>query len=124
MSTLGRDPYEHRGRHFGRALHAFINVGHLIANGLVIMRDLENGTKSVDTLTGESVLPFNMTGSTPSSDSISERREHYIFQAMLKMFPDFNKSLEDGTLTPTDIIAISTSVSTIDLLPHTPRQYL
>ncbi|RDB18284.1 hypothetical protein Hypma_000648 [Hypsizygus marmoreus] len=57
------DPLTHRGRHFGRTVHAFCNIRSIITNGLIFLAD----EPEVENL------------------SAQERREYRVFRELLKM---------------------------------------
>jgi len=73
----GTDPLVHYGRHFGRTVHAFCTVPALLNNGILRMGELAD--KPDDAFTHE------------------ERREHRIFQLLLKMIPGLEERLMEGS---------------------------
>lgn len=50
------DPFVHRGRHFGRTVHAMCSVGALITNGLIRLGDLSDEPE--ESFTAEYVLLY------------------------------------------------------------------
>ncbi|KAI6013376.1 hypothetical protein BKA83DRAFT_96535 [Pisolithus microcarpus] len=60
-----QDPLVHRGRHFGRAVHAFCNVPTLLTNGIILLS--EGGSDTLESLT------------------VDERKEFAAFQELLRV---------------------------------------
>ncbi|KAI5991824.1 hypothetical protein EDD15DRAFT_2168810, partial [Pisolithus albus] len=68
-----QDPLVHRGRHFGRAVHAFCNVPTLLTNGIVLLS--EGRGDALDLLT------------------VDERKEFVAFQELLRAVPGLEPRL-------------------------------
>ncbi|KAH6891717.1 hypothetical protein BKA70DRAFT_1376330 [Coprinopsis sp. MPI-PUGE-AT-0042] len=73
------DPLVHHGRHFGRTIQAFCRVQTLIKNGLSRSVELTFGRLEEDQLTP------------------AERREHAIYEELLKLSPGLEKRLCNGS---------------------------
>ncbi|KAH6888779.1 hypothetical protein BKA70DRAFT_1121390 [Coprinopsis sp. MPI-PUGE-AT-0042] len=73
------DPLVHHGRHFGRTIQAFCRVQTLIKNGLSRSIQMTFGRLEEDQLT-----PI-------------ERREHAIYEELLKLSPDLERRLCNGS---------------------------
>ncbi len=52
-STQKDDIFAYRGRHFGRAIHAFINVSQLITTGGIIEASIGSGDLTEEELSAE-----------------------------------------------------------------------
>ncbi|KAI5999900.1 hypothetical protein EDD15DRAFT_2193413 [Pisolithus albus] len=76
-----QDPLVHRGRHFGRAVHAFCNVPTLLTNGIVLLS--EGRGDALDSLTVEYALPFSFW-TLIRTFPFSERKEFVAFQELLR----------------------------------------
>ncbi|KAI5994386.1 hypothetical protein EDD15DRAFT_2387764 [Pisolithus albus] len=68
-----QDPLVHRGRHFGRAVHAFCNVPTLLTNGIVLLS--EGRGDALDSLT------------------VDKRKEFVAFQELLRAVPGLEPRL-------------------------------
>ncbi|KAI6006877.1 hypothetical protein EDD15DRAFT_2383856 [Pisolithus albus] len=68
-----QDPLVHRGRHFGRAVHAFCNVPTLLTNGIVLLS--EGGGDTLESLT------------------VDERKEFAAFREFLRAVPGLESRL-------------------------------
>ncbi|KAH6890755.1 hypothetical protein BKA70DRAFT_1120286 [Coprinopsis sp. MPI-PUGE-AT-0042] len=75
------DPLVHHGRHFGRTIQAFCRVQTLIKNGLG--RKIE--------------MAFNRLDEDQLTLVFSERREHAIYEQLLKLVPGLEKRLCNGS---------------------------
>ncbi|KAH6910572.1 hypothetical protein BKA70DRAFT_1100367 [Coprinopsis sp. MPI-PUGE-AT-0042] len=75
----GTDPLVHHGRHFGRTIQDFCRVQTLIKNGLSRSVELTFGRLEEDQLTP------------------AERREHAIYEELLKLSPGLEKRLCNGS---------------------------
>ncbi|KAH6907818.1 hypothetical protein BKA70DRAFT_1104343, partial [Coprinopsis sp. MPI-PUGE-AT-0042] len=73
------DPLVHHGRHFGRTIQAFCRVQTLIKNGLSRSIQMTFGRLDEDQLT------------------TAERREHAIYEELLKLSPGLEKRLCNGS---------------------------
>ncbi|KAH6869037.1 hypothetical protein BKA70DRAFT_1023040, partial [Coprinopsis sp. MPI-PUGE-AT-0042] len=73
------DPLVHHGRHFGRTIQAFCRVQTLIKNGLARKIEMVFDRLTEDQLT------------------LSERREHAIYEQLLKLVPGLEKRLCNGS---------------------------
>ncbi|KAH6886036.1 hypothetical protein BKA70DRAFT_1123469 [Coprinopsis sp. MPI-PUGE-AT-0042] len=73
------DPLVHHGRHFGRTIQAFCRVQTLIKNGLSRSVEMTFGRLEEDQLTP------------------AERREHAIYEELLKLSPGLEKRLCNGS---------------------------
>jgi len=71
------DPLVHHGRHFGRTVHALCSVNALLTNGILRMGELADAAE--DTFTHE------------------ERKEHRVFEQLLKMIPGLEDRLLSGS---------------------------
>ncbi|KAI6011922.1 hypothetical protein BKA83DRAFT_4466618 [Pisolithus microcarpus] len=72
-----QDPLVHRGRHFGRAVHAFCNVPTLFTNGIILLS--EGGSDTLESLT------------------VDERKEFAAFRELLRIVrvgPNLTPGLE------------------------------
>ncbi|KAH6884645.1 hypothetical protein BKA70DRAFT_1124785 [Coprinopsis sp. MPI-PUGE-AT-0042] len=76
-----RSPLVHHGRHFGRTIQAFCRVQTLIKNGMV---------RTVQLHTGE------LEESDLSRSKYRERREHDIYQQLLRLSPSLEDKLCNG----------------------------
>ncbi|KAI0710854.1 hypothetical protein C8Q76DRAFT_694848 [Earliella scabrosa] len=81
-----QDQFKHSGRHFGRALHAFVNVSLLLSSGVTTMADVLNGAIVEEDLNEE------------------QRVRHRVFTEALDFMPDLKRGLEAGTYNARDII--------------------
>ncbi|KAG2103042.1 hypothetical protein BD769DRAFT_1630920 [Suillus cothurnatus] len=79
------DPLVHYGRHFGRTVHALCNFQALLTNGILRMGELAD---------------------TPEENfTAEERREHRIFQELLKSVAGLEERLMQGGDDEVDIVA-------------------
>ncbi|KAG2145514.1 hypothetical protein BD769DRAFT_1625224 [Suillus cothurnatus] len=79
------DPLVHYGRHFGRTVHALCNFQALLTNGILRMGELAD---------------------TPEENfTAEERREHRIFQELLKSVAGLEERLMQGGDDKVDIVA-------------------
>ncbi|RDB26749.1 hypothetical protein Hypma_005379 [Hypsizygus marmoreus] len=79
------DPLTHRGRHFGRTVHAFCNIRSLVTNGLAY-------------LVNEPLL---------EELSAQERREFKVFQHLIKMCPGLVDRLTDPNVSEERVMLIA-----------------
>ncbi|TFK81532.1 hypothetical protein K466DRAFT_455048, partial [Polyporus arcularius HHB13444] len=86
------DIFAYRGRHFGRAIHAFINVSQLITNGGIIVASISSGSLTEEELSAE------------------ERQERMIFEAMLSVIPELEEGLRNNTFTPKRLLEVGNSI--------------
>ncbi|RDB14922.1 hypothetical protein Hypma_016219 [Hypsizygus marmoreus] len=90
------DPLTHRGRHFGRAVHAFSNFRSLLTNGLLYLADRP----------------------TPEELSAEERREFRVFSELLKMCIGLEERLtnakEDEVILLADLLQKGANASRAD----------
>ncbi|KAG1850272.1 hypothetical protein C8R48DRAFT_750143 [Suillus tomentosus] len=85
------DPLVHYGRHFGRTVHALCNFQALLTNGILQMGELAD------------IPEENFTA--------EERREHRVFQELLKSVAGLEECLMQSREDEVDIIAELTSIT-------------
>lgn len=101
MSRMVTDPLVHHGCHFGRVVHAFCNLNVLVTNGLMRMSKPEQPLP--ETLSARWALSH--ISQIWLIRLTRERREHFVFQELLKICPGLQERLVDSSEEEVKILA-------------------
>ena len=111
----------HHGRHFCRTIHAMCNIHALLTQSIIrVVEELPDENLTAECVVRHLLKSHIMTSFLPPP-SRSERREHKVFEELLRTIPNLEERIMTGS--EEDLTEIADQVSTI-LTIRTKPSYL